>query len=41
MYGECVRIIDVFVKMQKNLGGGGLGVGSGCIVNVYEELMFL
>ena len=45
----CELRIEVFVKIQKNLGGGGVGggvggrwgVGGGVRVDVNEELKFL
>ena len=45
--GGCERRIEVFVKIQKKIGGGGSGrVGSGVSgwgvrVDVNEELKFL
>ena len=36
----CVRRIEVFVKIQKKMGGGG-EVGLGVRVDVNEELKFL
>ena len=46
--GGCERRIDVFVKIQKKIGGGGPGGGSwgsgwgeGVRVDVTEELKFL
>ena len=39
--GGCERRIEVFVKIQKKLGGGqGVGLG-GVRVDVNEELKFL
>ena len=43
----CERRIEVFVKIQKKLGGGGggggpgVGLGGGVRVDVNEELKFL
>ena len=44
--GGCERRIEVFVKIQKKLGGGVVGGGGGCWVGVVrgdvnEELKFL
>ena len=40
--GGCERRIEVFVKIQKKMGGGGLGgVRLGVRVDVIEELKFL
>ena len=38
--GGCERIIEVFGKIQKKIGGGGR-VGRGVRVDVNEELKFL
>ena len=39
----CERRIEIFLKIQKNWGGGGgrWGVGGGVRVDVNEELKFL
>ena len=39
----CERRIEIFVKIQKKMGGGGSvgGVGGGVRVDVNEELKFL
>ena len=37
----CERRIEVFVKIQKKMGGPGRGVGLGVRVDVNEELKFL
>ena len=37
----CERRIEVFVKIQKKWGGGGLGEGGGFRVDVNEELKYL
>ena len=42
--GGCGRRIEVFVKIQKKLGGRGVGLGclvGGVRVDVNEELKFL
>ena len=44
--GGCERRIEVFVKIQKKIGGGGVvgggsGSGWGVSVDVNEELRFL
>ena len=40
--GGCERIIEVFVKIPKKMGGGVLGgSGWGVRVDVNEELKFL
>ena len=44
--GGCERRIEIFVKIQKKIGGGdrvggGGGVGGGVRVDVNEELKFL
>ena len=42
--GGCERRIEVFVKIQKKIGGSGCGVwsgGGGVRVDVSEELKFL
>ena len=39
--GRCKRRSEVFVKIQKKLGGGGRVGGLGFMVVVNEELKFL
>ena len=40
--GRCERRSEVFVKIQKKIGGGGCRVGLGGVrVDVNEELKFL
>ena len=40
--GGCERRIEVFLKIQKKNGGGGVGLGAGGVwVDKIEELKFL